>query len=239
MNNAFIRSKAVFGDDGQLKLNNSHVAIFGLGGVGSYAVEALVRAGVGEFTLIDNDVYSTSNLNRQLYATVNTIGALKTETAKNRILEINPLAKVNVINKFILEGDDSIDFTKFSYVIDAIDTVSGKMHIIKKCKSLGVSVISCMSAGNKLDATKFMVADLFKTKACPLCKVMRKLCKDAGIVELKVVYSEEEPIKINDESFLNNELKGNRPAPCSVSFVPPVMGLIAGGEVIKDIVGIL
>ena len=239
MNNAFIRSQAVFGEEGQLKLNNSHVAVFGLGGVGSYAVEALVRAGVGEFTLVDNDVYSTSNLNRQLYATINTVGKLKTEVAKARILEINPLAKVNVINKFVLDGnDDGIDFSVFTYVVDAIDTISGKLSIVKRAKKAGVNVISCMSAGNKLDATKFMVADLYKTKVCPLCKVMRKLCKEAGITELKVVYSEEEPIITTSQNDVT-ELKGSRPAPSSVSFVPSVMGLIAGGEVIKDVVGII
>ena len=239
MNNAFIRSQAIFGIDGQLKLNNSHVAIFGLGGVGSYAVEALVRAGIGEFTLVDNDEYSLSNINRQLYATVNTIGKLKTEVTKARILEINPNAKVNVVNAFVLDGEsDGIDFSKFTYVVDAIDTISGKLSIIKRAKKVGVPVISCMSAGNKLDPTKFMVADLYKTKVCPLCKVMRKLCKEAGITELKVVYSEEEPIKITEESALNGELKNNRQAPASVSFVPSVMGLIASGEVIKDVVGI-
>ena len=239
MDNVFIRSQAIFGESGQEKLNKSHVAVFGLGGVGSYVVEALVRAGVGEFTLVDNDVYSLSNINRQLYATTKTIGTLKTEIAKNRILEINPHVKVNVVNAFVLDSsDDGIDFSSFNYVVDAIDTVSGKLSIIKRSKDLGVPVISCMSAGNKLDATAFKVADLFKTKVCPLCKVMRKLVKERGIDSLKVVYSEEVPIKITEESLASTELKGNRPAPSSVSFVPSVMGLIAGGEVIKDIVGL-
>ena len=239
MENAFIRSQAVFGLSGQEKLKNSHVAVFGLGGVGSYVVEALVRAGVGTFTLVDNDVYSTSNLNRQLYATTKTVGLPKTEVCKARILEINPNATVNVVNAFVLENNnDGINFSSFNYVVDAIDTVSGKLSIIKRSKDLGVPVISCMSAGNKLDATAFKVADLFKTKVCPLCKIMRKLVKERGVNELKVVYSEEEPLKITEESLINTELKGNRPAPNSVSFVPSVMGLIAGGEVIKDIVGL-
>ena len=156
MDNRYARSIAIFGEEGQLKLNNSHVAVFGLGGVGSYAVESLARSGVGKITLIDNDEYSTSNLNRQLFATEKTVGKLKTEVAKQRILEINSKIEVTLYNAFILDTEnDGIDFTKFDYVIDAIDTVSGKLSIIKRANKASVPVISCMSAGNKLDATLF------------------------------------------------------------------------------------
>ena len=233
MENRFERSEALIGKDGQQKLNNSHVAVFGLGGVGSYAVESLVRAGIGSITLIDNDVYSVSNLNRQLYATVNTIGKAKTEVAKARVLEINPNANVTLFNVFVLDNaNDGIDFSKFDYVIDAIDTVSGKLSIIKRAKENNVPVISCMSAGNKLDATCFKVEYLSKTKVCPLCKVMRKLCKDNNLGDIKVVYSEEQPATVTQTELVNG-----RPAPASISFVPSVMGLIASGEVIKCIVG--
>ncbi len=236
MDNRYARSIAIFGEEGQLKLNNSRVAVFGLGGVGSYAVESLARSGVGKITLIDNDEYSTSNLNRQLFATEKTVGKLKTEVAKQRILEINSKIEVTLYNAFILDTEnDGIDFTKFDYVIDAIDTVSGKLSIIKRANKAGVPVISCMSAGNKLDATLFKVDDIFNTSVCPLCKVMRKLLKENGITKLKVVYSTEEPIK---PKFTLNELKGSRPAPASVSFVPSVMGLIASGEVIKYLAGV-
>lgn len=237
MDKRYIRSTPIFGEDGQQRLNDANVAVFGLGGVGSFAVEALVRAGVGTLTLIDNDEYSLSNLNRQLYATEKTIGVKKTETAKSRILEINSKTNVNVINEFVLDGKQSdVNFNDFDYVIDAIDTMSGKLSIIKNATKYGVKIISCMSAGNKLDATKFKVADIFDTKVCPMCKVMRKLLKENNIDALKVVYSEEEPIKIPKESLcFYDETKNGRRAPFSVSFVPSVMGLIAAGEAIKDI----
>ena len=243
MDNKFIRSLPIFKESGMKKLNESNVAVFGLGGVGSYAVEVLARAGVGNLTLIDNDTYSESNINRQLYATTKTIGTLKTEVAKLRVLEINPNANVTTINAFVLDGQaDGIDFSRFDYIVDAIDTISGKLSIIKRANEAGVPIISCMGAGNKLDPTRFKVADLFSTKVCPLCKVMRKLVKDANISKLKVVYSEEEPIKIPKESLVNSEnnqeLSGKKSVPLSVSFVPSVMGIIAGGEVIKDLTGI-
>lgn len=237
MDNRYIRSAPIFGESGQQKLNNSHVAVFGLGGVGSYAVEVLARAGIGTITVVDGDVYSKSNLNRQLYATEKTVGLQKTDVTKARINEINSKITVYCFNEFVLYGKESaIDFSKFNYVIDAIDTVSGKLSIIKKAKENGVEIISCMSAGNKLDATAFRVADITKTKVCPLCKVVRRLVKENGISSLKVVYSEEEPIKITEESLVNyTETKNGRPAPASVSFVPSVMGIIAAGEVIKDL----
>ena len=233
MNSRFLRSAPFFGESGLEKLNGAHVAVFGIGGVGSYTVEALCRGGVGELTLIDNDEYSISNINRQLYATTSTVGVKKVEVAKTRALDINPEIKVNVYDKFILQDDiGGIDFSKFDYVIDAIDTISGKLEIIKQAKKHNVPVISAMGAGNKLDQTAFKVADIKDTKVCPLCKVMRKLLKDNGIDGLKVVYSEEKPIEIQSVG----ELKGNRPAPASNSFVPPIVGLILAGEVIKEIV---
>ena len=229
----FLRSVPFFGESGLEKLKNSHVAIFGIGGVGSYAVESICRSGVGEITLVDSDEYSISNINRQLYATTDTVGKKKVEVAKERALSINPDIKVNIYDKFILQGDSNgIDFSKFDYVVDAIDTISGKLEIIKQSKAYGVPVISAMGAGNKLDQTAFKVADIKDTKVCPLCKVMRKLLKDNEIDSLKVVYSEEKPINIESVG----ELKGNRPAPASNSFVPPIVGLIIAGEVIKDIV---
>lgn len=234
MADIYTRTEMALGKSGVEKLKKVHIAVFGLGGVGSYAVEALARSGTGTLTLIDNDVYSETNLNRQLYATIKTLGVKKTEAAKDRILEINPAAKVNIVNAFILKGvNDGINFADFDYVLDAIDTVSGKLEIIKRAKAAGVKVISVMGAGNKLDPTAFRVADISATKVCPLAKVMRKLLKEEGITDVKVVYTEEEPLKIREESA---EYKGNGIAPSSVSFVPSVAGLIAAGEIIKDIV---
>ena len=232
MNTRFLRSKAFFGENGMEKLKNSHVAVFGLGGVGSYAVEALCRGGVGKLSLIDSDEYNITNINRQLYATDSTIGKKKVEVAKERAYSINPDITVETYDKFVLLNDSSVlDFSKFDYVVDAIDTISGKLEIIKQCKNHSVPVISCMSAGNKLDQTGFKVADIKETKVCPLCKVMRKLLKEHGIDNLKVVYSEEKPLCLEE----SGDLKGNRPAPSSNSFVPPIVGLIAAGEVIKNL----
>ena len=219
------RSIKLFGENNVKKLNNSHVAVFGLGGVGSYAVEALARGGVGTITVVDSDVYDETNLNRQLYATTDTVGRKKTTVAAERIKSICPSTKVVEIDGFITENDNiGIDFSVFSYVLDAIDTISGKLAIISECKKANVPVISCMGTGNKLDPTLFRVVDISKTKVCPLCKVMRKQLKDRGIEGVNVVYSEEEPLKTNDRT------------PASNSFVPPVAGLISAGEIIKDII---
>ena len=219
------RSKKLFGENNVKKLNNSHVAVFGLGGVGSYAVEALVRGGVGTITVVDSDVYEETNLNRQLYATTETVGRKKTTVASERIKSICPSTKVIEIDGFITENDNlGIDFSAFSYVLDAIDTVSGKIAIISGCKNANVPVISCMGTGNKVDPTLFKVVDISKTKVCPLCKVMRKQLKDRNIEGVKVVYSEEEPLKTSDRT------------PASNSFVPAVAGLISAGEIIKDII---
>ena len=229
MNNYFERSEMLFGKRAMEKLYNSHVAVFGLGGVGSYAVESLCRGGVGKLSLIDNDIYTPSNVNRQLYATSLTLGRKKVDVAKERVLSINPQIKVDVYDKFILSGDSfGIDFSKFDYVVDAIDTISGKLEIVKMANKFNVPVISCMSAGNKLDQTAFKVADIKNTKVCPLCRVMRKLLKENGIDSLKVVYSEE-ALAISSDGDKDKRI------PYSNSFVPPIVGLIASGEVIKDL----
>ena len=223
MDKMFERSAQLYGENAVKNLNSSHVAVFGIGGVGSYAVEALARAGVGTITVIDNDVYEITNLNRQLYATTESIGQKKTDVAENRIKIINPNAKVIKYNGFITENDNlSIDFSKFSYVIDAIDTVSGKISIISECKKANVPVISCMGTGNKVNPTLFKVEDISKTKVCPLAKAVRKQLKDRGIEGVKVVYSEEQPVT-------------NQQIPASNSFVPAIAGLILAGEVINYI----
>ena len=225
MEKMFERSSRLFGEEAIKKLNSSHVAVFGLGGVGSYAVEALARGGVGTITVIDSDVYDQTNLNRQLYATIDTIGRKKTTVSAERIKSIRPQTKVIEVDGFIAENDNlNVDFSLFSYVLDAIDTISGKIAIISACKKAGVPVISCMGTGNKLNPTLFKVEDISKTKVCPLCKVMRKQLKDRNIESVKVVYSEEQPIKTEGRE------------PSSNSFVPAVAGLISAGEIIKDII---
>ena len=234
MENFYSRTEMAFKKEGVNNLKNAHVAVFGLGGVGSYCFESLIRSGVQTLSIFDGDSYSTSNLNRQLFATTLTIGQKKVISAKERALQINKNAQVYAYDVFIDKTTiQDIDFTKFDYVVDAIDTVSSKVEIIKKARENGVKVISAMSAGNKLDATAFKVADICKTKVCPLAKIMRKLLKEQGIQNVKVVYSEEEPIEV----FNQNETikKGDKKAISSVSFVPSVMGLIMSGEVIKDI----
>ena len=220
------RSARLYGESGICKLKNSHVAVFGLGGVGSYAVEALARAGVGEITVVDSDEYEVTNLNRQLYATLDTLGVKKTTATLNRVKRISPNTKVNEIDGFITENDNlGITFSSFSYVLDAIDTISGKIAIISACKKAGVPVISCMGTGNKIDPTLFKIEDLSKTKVCPLCRVMRKALKDRGIEGVKVVYSQEVP-----------KNSGGR-EPSSNSFVPAVAGLISAGEIINCLTG--
>ena len=234
MENFYSRTELAFKKDGVNNLKSAHVAVFGLGGVGSFLVESLVRSGVGTISIFDGDTYSNSNLNRQLFATTLTVGKQKTAVAKERLLEINPSLKVYEYNLFIDKNTiKSIDFSAFDYVADAIDTILSKVEIIKKARQNGVKVISAMGAGNKLDPTAFKVVDVSKTKVCPLAKIMRKLLKDEGIDNVKVVYSEEEPIS----NFNPNEpiKKGEKCAIASVSFVPSVMGLIMSGEIIKDI----
>ena len=237
MENQFSRTKLLIGNEGIEKLKNAKVAIFGIGGVGSYVVEALARAGIGNFILIDSDVVSVSNLNRQIIATNSTIGKAKVEIAKNRILDINPLANVEIHQEFFMPDSNEILDRTVSYVVDAIDTVTAKIDLVLRAKKLNIPIISCMGTGNKLDPTKFEVTDIYKTSVCPLAKVMRKELKSRGIDKLKVVYSKEDPIKLKSCIGDNNE--GNntkKQVPGSISFVPSVAGLIVAGEVIKDII---
>ena len=232
MTEKFSRTQMLIGQEAQQKIADSYVAVFGIGGVGGFVCEALARAGVGKFDLIDNDTVSESNINRQIIALTSTVGEDKTQLMKERILDINPGAKVNCINKFVLpENIDEFDFSAYDYIIDAIDTVSGKLAIIEKAYVLGKPVISSMGTGNKLDPTKFQIADINKTSVCPLARVMRYELKKRGVKKLKVLYSTEEPVKPKFEQM--NE-KG-KAIPGSVSFVPSVAGLIIGGEVIKDL----
>ena len=208
------------------RIASCHIAVFGIGGVGGYVVEALARSGVGALDLIDSDKVAPSNLNRQIIATRSTIGRFKVDVAAERIADINPECKVRTFKTFFLpETADQFDFSEYDYVVDAIDTVTGKLALIEKAKAAGVPIISSMGAGNKVNPAAFEVADIYKTSVCPLAKVMRRECKKRGIKSLKVVYSTEEPI-IKPE---NGRLPG------SVSFVPGAAGLIIAGEVVKDI----
>ena len=231
----FIRTEMLIGKENLERLKESHVAVFGIGGVGSYTTEALTRAGIGQLTLIDADTVNESNINRQLIATVNTVGLKKVEVAKSRILQINPDAKVNVYPIFFDdETVGEIDFSGVDYIIDAIDSVKSKIALITLAKEKEIPIISSMGTGNKLDPTKFEVADISKTSVCPLARVMRKQLGLRGIKHLKTVYSKEDAI--TPISLIEGE--NSRPIPASISFVPSVAGLIIAGEVIKDICGI-
>lgn len=224
------RTVRLIGENALQKLQNARVAVFGLGGVGGYVVEALARGGVGELHLIDNDRVQESNLNRQIFALRSTVGKYKTQAAKERVLDINPNIRVHTYELFFLpENKTAFDFTKVDYVVDAIDTVSGKLAIIEECTRLGIPVISSMGTGNKLDGGAFVVADVFQTDVCPLARVMRRELKKRGIDRLKVVYSKEKP----NDSGVNED---GKPTPASISFVPPVAGLLMAGEVIKDLI---
>ena len=230
MEDQFSRTRLLIGEDGIKKLNASTVAIFGIGGVGSYVVEALARAGVGNFVLVDKDVVSITNINRQIHATLKTIGLPKVEVMKKRILDINPDASVKIFNEFYLpdNAEKMID-KSYSYIVDAVDTITAKIDLVVRANELKIPIISAMGAGNKLDPTKFEVSDIFNTSVCPLAKVMRKELKARNIKKLKVVYSKEEPIK-NEIVFENN-----KSIPGSISFVPSTVGLIIAGEVVKDL----
>jgi tRNA A37 threonylcarbamoyladenosine dehydratase len=232
MQSRFSRTELLIGTDAVKKLRHAHVAVFGAGGVGGYAIEALVRAGVGVLDIIDPDKVNITNINRQIFAKNDTVGLYKVDVAAGRCREINPDIFVNVHRVFFgPETADSFDFTKYDYVIDAIDTVTGKIALIMKAKEAGTPIISAMGAGNKLDPTRFEVADISKTSVCPLAKVMRKELKKRGIEHLKVVYSKEPPI----ENYATEE-GVKKPIPGSISFVPSVAGLIMAGEVIKDLI---
>lgn len=229
----FSRSEMLIGEDGISRLANSHVAVFGLGGVGSYTAEALARAGVGELTVVDNDTVSVTNINRQLYALTSTVGMKKTQVAAERIRQINPECKVHIIDGFYLE-ENAADFFlyDYDYIADAVDTVQAKLSLAVECKERGIPLIACMGTGNKLDPTGFRVSDISKTSMCPLCRVMRRELKSRGIDRLKVVWSPEKPIKPADTA----EQSSRRALPGSISFVPPVAGMIMAGEIIKDLI---
>ena len=239
MGNKFDRTKRLLGADAMEKLNQAHVAVFGIGGVGGHAVEALVRSGIGEITIVDSDEVAESNINRQLIATTKTVGRKKVEVMKEHLLEINPEVVVHAYECFFLpETKAQFDFSSYVYVIDAVDTVTAKLALVEACKEAGVPIVSSMGAGNKLDPTAFEVTDIYKTSVCPLAKVMRKELKARGIKKLKVVYSKEIPLEpIEDEEFVSDEKRSRRATPGSIAFVPSVAGLILAGEVVKDISG--
>ena len=233
--NQFSRSELLLGKDTMDKLANMKVAVFGVGGVGSYVCEALVRSGVGSFILIDSDSISLTNVNRQIHATLKTVGKSKVEVMKERMLDINPDCNIVTYEEFYLPDNHSDIITDdISYIVDAIDTVSAKIDIIIEAKKRNIPIISAMGAGNKLDPTRFEVTDIYKTSVCPLAKVMRRELKNRGIKNLKVVYSKEEPIKIEDYSCCSEELDKKR-VPGSLAFVPSCMGLIIASEIVKDI----
>lgn len=249
--NEFSRTELLLGTEGVDKLRNANVAVFGIGGVGSFTVEALVRSGVGSIAIFDDDKVCLTNINRQLIATRKTIGKHKVEVMRDRILEINPKCYVEIHQTFYTaENADDFDLSKYTYVVDAIDTVSSKLILIEKAKAFNTPIISCMGAGNKLDPTKFEVSDIYKTSVCPLARTMRSELRKRGVESLKVVYSKEparKPIE-NDEDNCKNKCicppntarkcTERRQIPGSVSFVPSVAGLILAGEVIKEIVDI-
>ena len=234
--NQFSRTELLFGAAGMEKLKHSRVAVFGVGGVGGYVVEALARSGIGTLDLIDNDTVSLTNLNRQIIALHSTVGKYKVDAARDRCLDINPEIKINTYRCFYLpETENEFDFTQYDYVVDAIDTVSGKIALVMNAEKAGVPIICSMGAGNKLDPTAFEVADIYKTSVDPLARVMRQQLKKRGIRKLKVVCSKEEPVKteVSDEALP----EGKRSIPGSCAFVPSAVGLIIAGEVIKDLTG--
>ncbi|MBR2044698.1 MAG: tRNA threonylcarbamoyladenosine dehydratase [Agathobacter sp.] len=237
MGNKFDRTKRLLGAHAMEKLKNSHVAVFGIGGVGGHAVDALARSGIGEITIVDSDEVAVSNINRQLIATTATVGRKKVDVMKEHLLLINPDIKVNICDCFFLpETKSQFKFSDYDYVIDAVDTVTAKLALVEACKEADVPIVSSMGAGNKLDPTAFEVADIYKTSVCPLAKVMRKELKARGIKHLKVVYSKEIPLEpMDDETFVSDEKRSRRATPGSIAFVPSVAGLILAGEVVKDI----
>lgn len=232
MNNAFMRSELLLGSDGMKKLADSTVAIFGVGGVGSYAIEGLARTGIGRIILVDYDIIDVTNINRQIHATENTIGMFKAEVMANRIKEINSNLKVEVhLEKYDFETRERLLNDDYDYVVDAIDMISSKLDLITECQARNIRIISSMGAGNKLNPTMLKVDDIYNTKVCPLARVMRKELKKRGVKALKVVYSDEFPLVVNLESI---DLR--KAIPGSVGFVPSVVGLIIASEVVKDIV---
>lgn len=235
METSFIRSEMLLGENSLNKLKNSKVIVFGAGGVGSYVIEALARGGIGQITVVDNDVVARSNINRQLIATESTIGEEKVEAARKRILDINPNCIVTALQEFVTK-DNTANFhlDEYDYIVDAIDTVSAKIALAEEAYNKGIPMISSMGTGNKLDPTKFEVSDIYKTSVCPLARVMRYELRKRGVKKLKVVYSKEEPLKPNS----TDSSPSIKPTPGSLSFVPGTAGLIIAGEVIKDLIKI-
>jgi len=232
----FIRTEYLLGKDASLRLQKSYVAIFGIGGVGGYIVEALARAGVGKFDIIDSDIVELSNINRQIIATHKTLGRPKVEVMKERILDINPNAEVNTFNVFYsAETADQFDFTKYDYIADAIDSITSKIDIACRADKNNIKLISAMGAGNKLNPTMFEVADIYDTSVCPLAKVMRKELRNRGVSKLKVVYSKEMPIALHIKENSEDETSTGKRVIGSVSFVPSVAGLIMASEIVKDL----
>ncbi len=244
----FSRTELLLGKEAMNKLSGSKVAIFGIGGVGGYACEALVRSGVGAFDLIDDDKVCLTNLNRQIIATRKTVGKYKAEVMKERMLEINPDADVIIHKSFFLpENADEFPFEEYDYIVDAVDTVTAKIELVMKAQEKNIPIISSMGAGNKLDGSQFKVADIYETKVCPLAKVMRRELKKRGIEKLKVVYSEEKPTRPLEDMAIScrtncicppgakHKCTERRDIPGSVAFVPSVAGLILAGEVVKDL----
>ena len=233
----FLRTEMLLGSEALTRLQSARVAVFGLGGVGGYVVEALARSGVGSLDLIDSDTVSVSNLNRQILATHSTVGMLKVDAARNRVLDINPACNVKTWPVFYTpDTADSFDFTQYDYIVDAIDTVTGKLALVERAKAAGTPIICCMGTGNKLDASAFQVADISKTTMCPLARVMRRELAKRGIRHLKVVYSQEEaltPTGWEEEAAT----LGKRQIPGSVAFVPGAAGLLLAGEVVRDLAG--
>ena len=234
MEKEFLRTRLLLGQSGMDRLKSAKVAVFGIGGVGGYTAEALVRSGLGEIDIIDNDTISETNINRQIIALRSTVGQKKVDVMEKRLLDISPYVKVNKFDCFYLpETASMFDFRKYDYVVDAIDTVTGKIGLIMQADAAGTKIISSMGAGNKLNPEGFRVSDIYKTKGCPLAKVMRHELKKRGIKKLDVVYSEELPIK----PFSSDEHCGKRQVPGSVAFVPSVAGLIIAGYVVNDLIG--
>lgn len=250
MLNQFSRTVLMIGEEGLEKLQNSRVAVFGVGGVGGYTVEALARSGVGAIDVIDDDKICITNVNRQILATTKTVGKYKTDVAEERILDINPKAKVTKYNMFFTPANaNEFDFSKYDYVVDAIDTVVGKLAMVELTNKLGIPIISAMGAGNKMDPTKFEVTDIYKTSVCPLARVMRQELRKRKIKKLKVVYSKEAPITPIEDCEVScrhhcvcppgtvRKCTARHQIPGSNAFVPSVVGLIIAGEVIKDLIG--
>ena len=249
MLNQFSRTQLVFGEEAMQRLAEARVAVFGIGGVGGYTVEALARSGIGQLDLIDDDKVCITNVNRQLLATLKTVGQYKVDVAKERVADINPKCRVNTFKTFYMpDTEGEFDFSQYDYIVDAIDTVKGKLALVENAQKAGTPIISSMGAGNKVDAAAFEVADIYETSVCPLARVMRYECRRRGIKKLKVVYSKEKPIRPMEDMSIScrrhcvcppgtRKCTVRRDIPGSTAFVPSVAGLIIAGEVIKELTG--